>query len=342
MVGPPPASWVVEPEAARAFEVAPGIWQLRIPLPWEGITHVNAFTLPAPDGGIILVDCGSAGHSSLWDALVVALGIAGSSVADVRRVVLTHYHSDHAGLLARLIAESGCAVLGHPAIEHFTDATIHPSEIEAARALRARREGTPEKLVPACADVAEEVEGVLAATPPSEHLLDGDIVESALGPWVVIETPGHAPSHICLHQPELGVLLVGDVLAPAFYPYFDYGYSPDPIAEYFLSFERLGGLEGVQLLLPGHGRPMPDLAEALSTWRGALTERLDASEAAVAAGAETGFEVTSALYDVEAAGPMASLQLAEVLTYLRHLRRAGRVVRRTTGDGSFRYALGAP
>src|SRR3954471_11863333 len=97
MVGPPPESWSVPPERARAFELAPGVWQLRLPLPWPLIPHVNAYLLYEPDGPV-LVDCGSAGHPSHRAALSAALATAGTQVSEVRTLVATHTHSDHVGL----------------------------------------------------------------------------------------------------------------------------------------------------------------------------------------------------------------------------------------------------
>ena len=41
----------------RADRVLPGIWRLRLPLPWPGVPHVNAWALQAGDG-IVLVDTG--------------------------------------------------------------------------------------------------------------------------------------------------------------------------------------------------------------------------------------------------------------------------------------------
>ena len=50
MVGPPPDSWAVDADAAKAFEVADGIWRLRLPMPWPHISHANAYLL----GGSVL------------------------------------------------------------------------------------------------------------------------------------------------------------------------------------------------------------------------------------------------------------------------------------------------
>jgi glyoxylase-like metal-dependent hydrolase (beta-lactamase superfamily II) len=341
MVGPTPTSWAIAAEKAKAFELLPGFWQLRLPLPWEGISAVNAFVCGHPDGGAILFDCGSAGDPSHWEALTLALGQAGYAIADVRQVVLTHYHSDHVGLLERLIAESGCEVLGHPAIEAFTDGTEDPDTISALRANRARLEGAPPDICAASGNMGEELLAIMSPIPPNVIIGDGDVIPSALGPWNVIFTPGHAPSHLCFHQPDTGILNLADLLAAQFYPYFDYGYTFDSVGEYFLSLERIETVDPVNLAVLGHGRPLADFHGTVQAWRLEFRRRIDAVAAEIAAGARNAWEITTRLYDIEAQGDMASLDLAEVIAYLRHLRLSGRVVRRTLADGSFRYQLPA-
>jgi len=45
------------PEAPRAEKVLPGIWRLRLALPWPGVPHGNVWAVAA-DGGIVLFDTG--------------------------------------------------------------------------------------------------------------------------------------------------------------------------------------------------------------------------------------------------------------------------------------------
>ena len=75
MVGPPPSSWAVDPGAGQAFELAEGLWSLRLPLPWNDVPWVNAYAV-ARDDGIMLVDCGGAGDPS-------AIELIGIPVTDV-------------------------------------------------------------------------------------------------------------------------------------------------------------------------------------------------------------------------------------------------------------------
>lgn len=336
MVGPPPSSWSVEAERHTAREVARGVWCLRLPLPWDLIPHVNAYALERSDGGFTLVDCGGWGDESSWTALVSALADAGIAISDVRLLVLTHYHSDHAGAAARLVDESGCEVAGHADHAHFTDALLAPRTIGAARRRRALAEGVPPERVRAYATVREEIEGIVAPVVPDRLLGDGD----QIGQWSVLRAPGHAPSHVCLHRAEDGTLIAGDLLAATFTPYMDYGYSENPVEEYLHSLSRLEGLP-IELVLPGHGRPVTDPSACLQLWREGLEGESDAIVRALGAGPAGGYDIALAAVGEtnmkdDRSGPSI---LSNVLCHLRHLRAAGRVDRVAGAHGRLLYSL---
>jgi hypothetical protein len=141
VAGPPPESWAVRPDGGRGFELVPNLWRLRLPLPWDGVGAVNGYALKRQDGGLLLVDCGGGGDPTTWAALEGAIRDTGHDVSDVREIVLTHYHSDHAGPLEWLGQNTDPRVLGHPDVAHFADANLRPDEIIAARRRRAAAEG---------------------------------------------------------------------------------------------------------------------------------------------------------------------------------------------------------
>jgi glyoxylase-like metal-dependent hydrolase (beta-lactamase superfamily II) len=300
------------------------------------IPHVNAYLLESEDGPV-LVDCGSAGHPSTRPALVAAIEAAGRSIADVRTLVLTHAHSDHVGLARWVIDESGCEVCMHPDTAHFFDATREPARIEAARRRRAWQEGVPECDLPHFGDVREETEGVLEAVMPDRPLHDGD----RIGPWEVLETPGHAPSHISLVDRSRRLIILGDLLAPVFAPWFDYGYSADPIAEFLHSLDRVEALGPLALALPGHGRPLDDVPAIIEDHRRGVAERLDATLAAVRDGPTGAHGITARVFGTLPPIEMV-WRLTEIACYLRHLRLAGIVARDEDADGRFLYVQADP
>ncbi len=340
MVGPPPPSWAVNPDAGQAFELAEGLWSLRLPLPWDHLRWVNAYVIAREDG-IMLVDCGGAGDPSTISALEGALRRSGHSVADVRLLVGTHAHSDHIGIAEWVLERSGATFWLHPDTGHFYDATRDPERIRAARARRARQEGVPESQVQRFADVNEETDGIMSARDGDRALAEGMRLPSRLGDWEVLATPGHAPSHVSLLQRERGLLIAGDIVSNAVSIYCDYGYSDDPIAEFLSSLDRVGSLGPLELVMPGHGRPVADLDAAIAMQRAGIEEGLAATRAALRSGAATGYDVAQAIYGAEMASEGAPWRAAETFAFLRHLRSVGEVTRETLPDGTFRHRLAA-
>ena len=99
----------------------------------------------------------------------------------------------------------------------------------------------------------------------------------------MIETPGHAPSHVCLHQPERRLLISGDHLLGRVSQYFDFGYTPDPVGEFLGSLDKVEALDA-RLALAGHGRPFTDVAGHIAANRELVAEHLEKVSAALADG----------------------------------------------------------
>lgn len=157
---------------------------------------VNAFILDA--GELTLIDTGYEGSEA---AILGALAGLGHQPADVRHIILTHLHPDHAGSAAPLHQATGAPVYAHP-----LDAAL----IREGRGMRPVVPGTG-------------IPGIIGrfmappdATPippcPVEHEPeDGDELPIA-GGLRVIHTPGHAAGHIALlWAAHGGVLIAGDV-----------------------------------------------------------------------------------------------------------------------------------
>jgi glyoxylase-like metal-dependent hydrolase (beta-lactamase superfamily II) len=312
-------------ELARADRVLPGLWRLRLPLPWPGVPHVNAFAISA-GSGIVLVDTGLGGPGALHQ-LERALDQAGLRLEHVRLLVCTHAHSDHYGLAGPIVAATGCELWMHPNHEHLTKAAEDPDRMLERRLEVARQSGVP-------AETLRRYElsrrgqgmGVDEVVAPDEPLVNGVEVDTDLGPWTVYETPGHAPSHVVLHQPERRLLLSGDHLLGRISLYYDYGYTPDPVGEFLTSLDVVAELP-VELVLAGHGRPVRDAAALVRGNRAEVERRLEAVRRAGADGARTPFEIVPAIVGEDAPEQMrVSWGLSEVLGYLRHLEALGEPV----------------
>jgi glyoxylase-like metal-dependent hydrolase (beta-lactamase superfamily II) len=314
-------------EAPRTERLRPGIWRLRLPLPWPGVPHGNAWAV-ACDGGIVMFDTGMGGRGRLRQ-LDLALAQAGFGVEDVRLVVCTHSHTDHYGLAGSIVEAAGCELWMHPRWEH-----VRPLAEDSAAALEARIEVARQSGVPPAAleryrERREEDDetGIDVLREPDRELVPGVEVETDLGTWQVHETPGHAPSHVVLHQPERKLLVSGDHLLGRTVLFFDYGHSPDPVGEFLTSLGTVEGLD-VDLVVPGHGRTFRDPEAKIAESRRQVEELLAKTRAALGGGEKTAFEVVAEIIGPDNVNSPASAWVLQiVLSCLDHLALAGEVER---------------
>lgn len=323
-------------ELARADRVVAGLWRLRLPLPWPGVPHVNAYAIAA-GSGVVLVDTGLDEPGALAQ-LERALGQAGLRLDHVRLVVCTHAHSDHYGLAGPILDASGCELWMHPAHAHMTAGGADPERRLERRIEVARQSGVPPEALARYAQRRRgEGSGVARVVLPDRELVAGGRVETELGAFDVYETPGHAPSHVCLHQRERGLLISGDHLLGRVSLYYDYGYTPDPAGEFLTSLDVVARL-GARLCLAGHGRPFRDVAEHIAANRRAVCERVERVRASVAARERTPYEIVPALLgEARPTAMMISWGLSETLCYLRHLELRGEVERVEADGGPERW-----
>jgi glyoxylase-like metal-dependent hydrolase (beta-lactamase superfamily II) len=301
-----------------------GLWRLRLPLPWPGVPHCNAWALAAGDG-IVLVDCGLHEPGSLRH-LERALEQAGLALRDVRLVVCTHAHPDHAGQAAAIQARTGCELWLHPRYEHAAVVTDDPAAALARKIEIARQSGVPEGPLQRWAESRRaQHSGMAGPLAPDRPLTAGVVVETDLGAWTVHETPGHAPSHVVLHQPGHRLLISGDHVLGRISLYFEHGWTPDPVGEFLDSLTTVERLD-VRLTLSGHGRPFTDLPGHVGGYRALVAERLDAVLGALEdRGDAAAFELLPAVYGEDYAPVMGAWLLTKVLCYLEHLERTGAV-----------------
>jgi glyoxylase-like metal-dependent hydrolase (beta-lactamase superfamily II) len=138
----------------------------------------------------------------------------------------------------------------------------------------------------------------------------------------VIETPGHAPSHVCLFQRERRLLISGDHLLGRVSLYFDVGYTPDAVGEFLDSLDKVEKLDA-RLALSGHGRPFTDVPGHIAANRELVAQRLDAVRAALADGPCTAYEIAQKVYGEAFTEATATWLLAKTRAWLIHLEQRG-------------------
>ncbi len=310
-------------EVGRGERVLPGVWRLRLPLPWPGVPHCNAWALASGDG-IVLVDTGMHEPGSMAH-LERALDQARLRVEHVRLIVCTHAHVDHCGQAPVIAERAGCEVWMHG--EHGHNSAARDADGERARKVEvANQSGVPaESLRRWMEQRRGHGSGQAGTLRVDRTLADGDTVTTDLGDWQVIETPGHAPSHICLYQPERRLLISGDHLLGRVSLYFDAGFTPDPVGEFLASLDKVEGIDA-RLALSGHGRPFTDIPGHIAANRALVAERLEAVQNALD-GPRPAFDIAKEVYGDRLTDVTASWLLSKTLCWLIHLEAQGLAMR---------------
>ncbi len=229
---------------------------------------IAAFLVQAPDGPILI----ETGPGATLPVLTRQLAHHGYSPADIKHVLVTHIHFDHAGAAGWWAQQGAQVYVHHIGAPHLID----PSKLiySATRIYGAMMDTLWGELLPAP-----------AARVTALH--DGDLIEAAGLTFRALDTPGHARHHMVY---QLGdIAFTGDV-AGIRLPNMKHVDVPAPPPEFDLetwetSIDRLVGEKLNTLYLTHFGR-VDDVDEHFQQLRPLLTESVAFVEAAVAAGVE--------------------------------------------------------
>jgi glyoxylase-like metal-dependent hydrolase (beta-lactamase superfamily II) len=224
-----------------------------IDLHHQGIERVIGAYLVETSDGLAVFDCGPA---SALPALEAGLGERGVELAEVRHLLLSHIHLDHAGAAGAMVRE-------HPHVQ------VHVSEIGAPHLVDpSRLEASARRLYGSAFD---DLWGELAPVPEENIRIVGDLVVGL----ACFPSPGHASHHVCFAH-EDGTLYAGDaagvriapsrlVLPPTPPPDID-------VAAWYATLDELERRAPKQLALVHFGvfddvgRQLSELRDRLGEW----------------------------------------------------------------------------
>jgi glyoxylase-like metal-dependent hydrolase (beta-lactamase superfamily II) len=200
-------------------------------------------------GGYLLIDTDFPKHWRLFNKKLANLGIATS---DIKYLLLTHHHDDHAGFAAELVHSTGCQVIAHrnassPLMQGKSEETIKPvnRRIQIVFTLYAllfhrKCEFPPLRLS------------------DRDILIEGDNDSSLKGigiDGVILPTPGHTRDSISVLLSD-GSTFVGDA-AMNFLRWTGVRHRPIYIEDINTVYESWRKLRerGAKVIYPSHGRP---------------------------------------------------------------------------------------
>lgn len=340
-----------EEATTDVVEVAPGVVRTQLPINFTGLGHVNMYLL-LDDRGAAVVDPGLPG-GTCWKAIEDRLRRAGLRQRDVHTVIVTHSHPDHFGGAGRLAHEAGARLVTHATFripwlpETFPDLVVldddgFPVDVadddttrpigSAAPAKRwsGQSKWGPKSFKPPLAErIAIRTARALRpqafrAPVPTLRLRDGEPIRLAGRDWFAVHTPGHTEDHLCLHDPEDGVLLTGDHVLPSITPHISGLGSTDkhdPLDAFIVALDKVAAM-APRLALPAHGHPFTDVGGRVDAIKAHHDRRLEQVHSIAAAlGEATVEQYSERLFPKKHWGLMAE---SETFAHLEHLRHRGR------------------
>jgi glyoxylase-like metal-dependent hydrolase (beta-lactamase superfamily II) len=322
--------------------VAAGIEWIRMPLPME-LDHINLWLIETA-AGYTLIDTGISSDvgREAWQALERTV----LARRPLQQILLTHLHPDHAGLAAWLQQRHRVPVYASQQTQAQMRLLFAPVSAEqlAARLEFFRRHGLENPGEIELSVRGERYRAVVSGLPEvAHHPADGDELDWGNHTWRVLETPGHAAGHLCLHAPGARVLIAGDQVLPTISPNVSltaWSTDPNPLASYLGSLERLMQLDANTLVLPSHGRPFVGLQRRIGQLRAHHDTQL---ERLITACREplSAYETLRVLFRRTLRGFHQFLALGEAIAHLEYLAAAQRLARKVDADGIIRYGLPA-
>ena len=325
------------PDPGAAVEVAEGVLWLRLPLPMA-LDHVNVYALADADGWT-LIDTGMNSRKTrdIWEA-ALAGPLAGKPVA---RVLLTHHHPDHVGLVGWFQDRGAELLTTRTAWLYARMLTLDVQDRPSAQSMQfyTRAGMTPEMLTKRAHERPFNFADVVAPMPLGfTRVEEGETLTLGGRRWRVRLGQGHAPDHITLWSEVDELVIGGDQLLPGISPNIGvYPTEPDadPLTEWLEATARfVPHARDDQLVLPGHKLPftgLPFRLQQMAENHHQALERLlgHLHEPQTAAGC------FPALYKRPIGEGEYGLALVEAVAHLNCLLRRGQVCRSLRADGAW-------
>ncbi|HEX7264730.1 MAG TPA: MBL fold metallo-hydrolase [Candidatus Dormibacteraeota bacterium] len=308
-------------------EVAEGVFELRLPIPFEdGLVNVFLF---ADGEDVDLLDCGMNSDES-----VSAIHSAVSQVGGkrIRRLVVTHIHPDHYGAAGAFAGDGGADLYLH----RLEVPLVNPRYVELEHLVKEVHtyllvNGVPPGEAEVLSNSQRALSQVVKPAETSVQLDGAETLDMGRRRVRVEWTPGHSPGHICLYERDEKVLFAGDHMLPELSPNIGLHpqSTPDPLHEYLDGLQRLAAY-GPRLILPAHGRPFHDAAGRVTALAAHHRRRLDQILEIVAGGEMNAWQVAIKLWGPRDNLYEKRLALQEGLAHLQALAVEGKLEKLVT------------
>jgi glyoxylase-like metal-dependent hydrolase (beta-lactamase superfamily II) len=326
------------PAGGTKFEVAPGIFWVRMPLPFA-LDHINLWLVRETDSWT-LIDCGISSEAikSHW-ATIFAEHLEGLPIS---RILCTHTHPDHIGLAGWIQEQYPAArlwmTLGEYAFGRVLSAVM-PGADGSSAADHFRRHGLDDEVTLEAIKIRNNkyFASLVPSMPLHFHRIRAD-EKIRLGgrDWEVILGTGHSPEHAALYCEAEALLISGDMVLPRIstnVSVFDIEPEANPVTWYVNSLKAYEHCQKNTLVFPSHGRPFRNLHIRIKQLTDHHEDRLRVVLAACKEKPHSAADIVPVMFHRKFDMHQMTFALGESLAHLHALMYSGDVKRIERADG---------
>ena len=317
------------------MEIAPDIYQIKVPIPNNPLGNLNCYLVRGKDGWLMIDTGWYTGEA--YNSLKSALGEMGLDFTSISTIVITHSHPDRFGLVGRIKQVSpGTRVFAHRWEFDLIGARfLRNFEFQDKLALLLKRHGVPDASLKALVAASAIVLNNFVIMMPDEALYGGEIISTGIFDLEVIWTPGHSPGHICLYEPKNRLLFCGDHILPVVTPNISYSImsGDNPLGDYINALHKLQNLM-VTRVFPGHQQIFWDLKGRIKQIIDHHEDRMAEIQKALSGGEQSAWKISQYVtWDIpeqnwdEFSPRNQRSALTEVIAHLEYMRWIGKVQR---------------
>ncbi len=325
----------VPPNPGTLREIAPGILWLRLPLPFL-LDHVNVYLIE-DEGGWAALDTGLGNDvcKAAWDA-AFAGPLHGKRLT---RVICSHFHPDHMGLVGWLTQRFSCP-LSVTRTEFLTTKVLENTVFAASPGFYAERGTTPAF----GATIAESGHRYLHLTTgiPNqfERLKAGASIRVGGRNFEIFTGGGHSPEQAMLYCESDRIFISFDQVLTRISPNVSVASmepAADPLGEYLTSLRQIrGAIPSDVLVLPGHHLPFTGLHTRVDQLLEHHAGRCEMISEATRAAAQTASDLVSVLFKRKMDEHQTGFAFGETVAHVNYMVAQGHVTETRDADGILR------
>ncbi len=323
-------------------EVAPGIFRLTVPVPFRSLRAVNLWLLADGDG-FTMIDCG-------WgdEETIDLLEDGWAEVLDgkpVTRLIITHFHPDHAGNCRYIGDRWGLRpkmtqlewMAANAAVK-----SLYSDDYELRGTFWAEN-GASDELIDLYRKETVLYDTGVRLTDGFERIVPGDRFTIGGRDWLVMTGQGHSPDLVMLYCEADDILIAGDQILPKITTNVSvWPWEPlaDPLKEFLDTLDRLERvLTDRTFVLPSHREPFHNATARIAELKHHHAERLDLVMELLPEGeARTAGALLEPLFSRELDGHQVNFAMGEALAHLNRLMFEGKLIRSEDDDGIIRFS----